>query len=255
MRQSRSVLVRLRHRAGKVRAFLDEHAFGVSRSIVFEAACCSRHSLLYEASRDGQARAKTGPQIAFRFGDVSDVLAFTPDAHEYGDAEKRFSMERLKRGDSLLIGESGGQTVFYAWLMLGKMDLDMNIEVPLVREAAYSYKVFTVEGARGTGVCSAYYRHIKQWLQQLNYSRLVCRIAPGNAPSIRAHARAGFRSCGRLWTFRTPGHELFYADARLRAWLPTIVSGRSFSPRGVLLESLRLSQAETRMQAAGNGRD
>jgi len=234
MREKQFTLVGLRRTAGTLLAFLRDHVFGISISIVFEASC-------EIGSSEGSC-----PLIAFRFGGEPDVWAFTRERHDYGEAEKRLGIERLKCGDKLIIGELEREVVFYGWLMLGKMDLDVNAEVPLSHNAAYSYKIYAVPDVRGRGICGAYYQHLKNLLHQQGFERLVCRISPGNEASIRAHAHAGFRACGLLCKVGVPWHSLFFADPALRTWLPTIAPSQYFTRRGFLLRHAALNQVETR---------
>jgi hypothetical protein len=215
-------LTLLRRRCGRACTLVRDHVFGFTRTIFFEVG------------GDSGAGLPSSSPLAFRFGGAADLNAFTQETHEYGETEKQFGFERLDRGDSLIIGESDGTVVFYAWLMYAQVDLDQNVLVPVWPEAAYSYRVFTVERARGLGICAAYYAHIQKLLWKQGYRRLICRISPGNAPSIRAHARVGFRQRGFLWTLIAAGHEFYYADAALRTWLPAVVSAGYFSRSGFL---------------------
>jgi GNAT superfamily N-acetyltransferase len=212
----------LRRYGGNALTFARDHVFGASSSIVFEAPC------------DPATGACLSPPIRFRFGSARDVASFTKESHDYDPAAQRFGLERLERGDSLIVGESGREVVFYAWFMLGQIDADLNLYLPMASEAAYSYRVFTVRHARGQGICGAYYEYLKQLLREKNCRRLVCRIRPGNTASIRAHARAAFREQGRLWRLAIPGRAFIYADRALRMWLPTMISDEYFSARGFL---------------------
>lgn len=200
-----------------------EHVCGITRSIVFECPCV------------GRAVPDRPADLKFRLGGPSDLQALSADLHEYGAAEKRFGFHRIEQGDSLIIGESGGDVVFYAWLMYGKMDVDMGVIVPLDEKVAYSYKVFTVAHARGLRICSAYYSHIQAWLCTQGYDRLICRIAAGNTPSVHAHARAGFQQVGRLWKVVLAGCPVYWVDFPVRQALPSLCSAGYFSSWGVLL--------------------
>lgn len=214
-----------RNNYGDARALIRDRVFGLTRSIVFEAPC------------DSPAVSPAPPTaVTFRFGSATELHGFTPEAHEYGEAERQFGFERLGRGDSLIVGESGGDVVFYAWLMYGQMDLDQNVCIPIGPEYAYSYKVFTVESARGLRICAAYYRHITDFLRQQGYRRLICRIAPGNTASIHAHTRVGFEPTGLLWKVAFAGRTFYWANREMRARLEPWISRAYFDHRGLLLK-------------------
>jgi len=215
-------LTLLQRRCGHACTLVRDHVFGITRTIFFEVGVGSGTGLPSSA------------RPAFRFGSAADLKTFNQETYEYGKTEKQFGFERLDRGDSLIIGESNGAVVFYAWLMYAQVDLGQNVLVPVWSEAAYSYRVFTVERARGLGICAAYYAHIQTLLWKQGYRRLICRISPWNSQSLRAHTRVGFQRRGLLWRLITAGHETYYADGAMRAWLPPVISADYFSRSGFL---------------------
>lgn len=213
----------LRHGCGSVKELARDRVFSVTRSILFETGC-----------KDAEG-STCSPGVTFRLAGAADLAALREVPHEYGPAAKRFGFERLERGDSFLIGECEGEVVFYAWLMHGQMDLDQNVLVRMVDETAYSYRVFTVDHARGRRICGAYYSWLKHELPQQGYQRLICRIDAGNEPSIRAHVRVGFEVRGDLWKMVLGGRRTYRANAELRAWLANLCPPDYFSSTGMLL--------------------
>jgi Acetyltransferase (GNAT) family len=208
-----STLTTLRHGCGNAYTFLRDHVGGITRSIVFEA------------SSSGIRGTEGPPTVAFRFGGAEDLRGFSEELYDYSERDKQFGLERLRAGDSLIVGAFGGSIVFYAWLMHEMWDLDQNVLLPAGPICAYSYRIYTVPDARGLRICSAYYSHVKDLLAQVGYQRLICRIGPRNEASIRAHIRVGFRPCGQLAKVVVPGATFYRADATLRAWLPTVAPG------------------------------
>ncbi|HLK48886.1 MAG TPA: hypothetical protein VKT49_12165 [Bryobacteraceae bacterium] len=171
-------------------------------------------------------------------------MMLNQELHDYGAAERRFSIERIEAGDSLILGEWGGGVVFYGWVMYGQMDLDQNVPLPIAPNAAYSYKLFTVPNARGLGICAAYYYFIASTLEARGYDRLICRIAPGNRPSVRSHIRVGFQPRGTLWKLVAARHAFYFGDRPMRSWLQTITpEGRGIGRR--LLGSCGLGESRS----------
>lgn len=203
-------LAALRHGCGEAYTTVRDQAFSITRTTVFERRPMA------------DAYARPLAPVAFRFGSAVDIVSLTKEIHDYGAAEKRFGLERLDAGDSLVIGESEAGVVFYGWLMYGQMDLDQNVPLPIAPDTAYSYKLFTVPKARGLRVCAGYYHFIASSLEERGYRRLICRIAPGNRPSIRGHVCVGFQPCGTLWKVVAARHAFYFADRPMRSWLQTI---------------------------------
>ena len=216
-----SALATLRHRCGDTYTLVRNQGLSVTRTLVFER-------------RGSSAEIQPLASVAFRFGNAGDLMEFSEHAHDYGAAEKRFGIERLAQGDSLVVAELDGAIVFYGWLMYGEMDLDQNVRIPIASDAAYSYKLFTVPQARGLRICAGYYRFVESSLPETGYRRLICRIAPGNVPSVRGHLRVGFEPCGTLWKFVAAGRAFYFADRGLRSWLPSITPEDPFNRRGFL---------------------
>lgn len=216
MTDALAVLAAARHGCGQAYTAVRDRGFSVTRTTVFERELAGDSSV-----------SLAGP-ATFRFGTADDLMSLTQKTHDYGPAEKRFGLERLEQGDSLVLGEWDGALVFYGWLMYGQMDLDQNVPLPTVPDAAYSYKLFTVPQARGLRICAGYYSFVESWLEQRGYGRLICRISPGNDPSIRGHLRVGFRPCGTLWKLVALRQAYYFADESMRSWLG------SLSPEGRL---------------------
>jgi RimJ/RimL family protein N-acetyltransferase len=209
-----------RRRTSLLRDFVLQHVFSLSQSIFFEVECGQ------------EIRLPDAPEITFRFGTRDDVAAFDLEHHGYGPAEREFGFERLGHGDSLIVGECDGEVVFYTWLSDGQIDLDQRVYVETVPGIAYSYKVFTVEAARGRHICAAYYGFIRRALLESGCSRIACRIVSGNRASILAHTRAGFRPIGYVWKLVFMGCTFFAANSQMRAWLKRFSASSEFGRRG-----------------------
>jgi L-amino acid N-acyltransferase YncA len=161
-----------------------------------------RRKLVFECVTADAPAAAAGIPLSFRYGDAPDLRALESTAHQYDDPARSFGFERLRAGDRLVLGESAGRVVFYAWLMYGRMDLGVREFVELPPDCAYTYKLFTVPDCRGRRICPAYYTWITRELAALGYRRLLAWVEAGNEASIQAHRRAGFRPSGRIWHVR-----------------------------------------------------
>jgi hypothetical protein len=159
-----------------------------------------RRKLLFECPTD-DARPVSSP-ATFRYGDTVDLHALAAPEYEYDEAARAFGGERRAAGDRLIIGESAGRIVFYAWIMYGRMDMGLRDYKPLRPDQAYTYKLYTVADARGQRICPAYYEWLKCELRLAGFRSVFAWIEAGNRASIRAHERAGFRKAGTIWHAR-----------------------------------------------------
>jgi hypothetical protein len=159
-----------------------------------------RRKVLLECSTDGAENGRG--RVQFRYGNGDDLLVLGAPEYEYDAGAREFGMERLAAGDRLVVGETGGRIVFYAWVMYGQMDMGLRDYRALPAGSAYTYKLFTVADCRGQRICPAYYEWLKRELREQGYGRVLAWVVAGNQASIRAHERAGFRQAGTIWHAR-----------------------------------------------------
>ena len=148
-----------------------------------------RRKLVFQcATTEAHPSIATAP-VAFRFGTrpISDALA-SPE-YSYDTAARAFGLERLRAGDRLVICESAGRIVFYAWVMFGQMDMGIREFAPLPSDCAYTYKLFTIPDFRGRRVCPAYYTFIRRELRGLGYRRLFAWMSRQSLLDSRTHPR------------------------------------------------------------------
>jgi hypothetical protein len=161
-----------------------------------------RRKLVFESATVEAHPSAAAVPVAFRYGGAADLDALASPEYSYDTAARDFGLERLRAGDRLVIGESAGRIVFYAWVMFGHMDMGIRDFAPLPPDCAYTYKLFTIPDSRGRRICPAYYTFIRRELRGLGYRRLFAWVEAGNRSSIRAHTRAGFRIAGCIWHLR-----------------------------------------------------
>jgi L-amino acid N-acyltransferase YncA len=162
---------------------------------------CRRKLILECTTADAFAAVAAVP-VTFRYGRAADLETLAAPEYAYDAAARAFGLERLRAGDRLVLCESAGRIVFYAWVMFGQMDMGLREYASLSPARAYTYKLFTLPDSRGQRICPAYYTFIKRELRALGYRSLVAWVEAGNRASIRAHKRAGFRVVGCIWHIR-----------------------------------------------------
>lgn len=161
-----------------------------------------RRKVLFEcATADARVETAAVP-VTFRYGNAWELRRLSAPEYSYDDAARAFGMERLAAGDRLVVGESGGRIVFYAWIMFGQMDMGLRDYARLAPDQAYTYKLFTLGECRGQRICPAYYVWLKKELREQGYRSVRAWVEAGNRASIRAHERAGFRKAGTIWHAR-----------------------------------------------------
>lgn len=173
------------------------------------AMCSFRRKVLFEGGlEDSQPNTASIP-VTWRFGNASDLNALTAPEYSYSTEARNFGLERLQAGDYFVLCESEGRVVFYAWVMLGQLDLSCRNYVSLAPDVAYTYKLYTVPAFRGQRICPAYYSFLKRELRNRGLRSVMAWVEAGNRPSIHAHLRSGLRPVGNIWHFRLAGRPYF----------------------------------------------
>jgi hypothetical protein len=204
-----------------------DHVLSIQRSLVLEADC------------DSMTAEVPNWFLTFRRGTLADLSAFGGEENGYGTSDLEFCKTRFRSGDSLFIGELNTEIVFSAWLMYGQVDVDRSDILRTHPGVAYSYKLLTLRHVRGLRICTAYYRFLKQLLLSEGYTRLVCRITPGNRASLRAHSRAGFRHVGTVSKLVIGPYRYYFADAPVRKWLQRLTPDDHIGKLGTIVVARR----------------
>jgi hypothetical protein len=180
------------------------------------AVCSFRRKVLFEGKLDDPRPNVAAIPVTWRFGGESELATMTASELGYSAEAREFGRERLRAGDRFVLCESGGQVVFYAWVMFGQLDLSCRNYVPLAPDCAYTYKLYTVPAFRGRRICPAYYSFLKRELRGMGFRRLMAWVEAGNRASIHAHERSGLRPVGTIWHWRLGGRPHFITPEGIR---------------------------------------
>jgi hypothetical protein len=173
------------------------------------AMCSFRRKVLFEGGVDDPRPNDATIPVAWRFGSDADLAAMTDPELGYSAEAREFGYERLRAGDRLVLCESSGQIVFYAWVMFGQLDLSCRNYVPLKPGHAYTYKLYTVPAFRGRRICPAYYSFLKRELRAMGFRSVMAWVEAGNRASLHAHERSGLGKVGTIWHWRLAGRPYF----------------------------------------------
>jgi hypothetical protein len=178
--------------------------------------CSFRRKVLFEGELDDSRPNEATIPVTWRFGNDADLAAMIDPELGYSAEAQEFGQERLRAGDRFVMCESGGQIVFYAWVMFGQLDLSCRNYVPLAPSRAYTYKLYTVPAFRGRRICPAYYSFLKRELRTMGFRSVMAWVETGNRASIHAHERSGLRSVGTIWHWRLGGRSYFITPEGIR---------------------------------------
>ena len=101
---------------------------------------------------------------------------------------------RLADGGIAFLALVQDRIACYGWVLRGMLRIpDLNLQVPLPEGHTYIWDCRTVPDFRGRGIFPALLHFMLEELRGLGVRQAWAATAPGNAPSVRAFAKAGFR--------------------------------------------------------------
>lgn len=111
---------------------------------------------------------------------------------------------RLREGNRAVLAlTEDGQIAGYGWIRYGAIQIDdLPFRLALPDDHAYIWDCLTVPRLRGRGIFPALLCFMLQTLQREGMRHAWAGVAPGNDPSLRAFARAGFRVVAHLGVVR-----------------------------------------------------
>lgn len=189
----------LRHRARLLRAALAKYGVvEAGRRAVRQSVAGVRDRLsppallMFEASATGKPH-DVQPELSFRRGSAAEVFAVVDMIDPIGKPGRILQMlDRLDRGDELLLGSFKGELAFAGWVTRGPTaDLpEVGRQIVVDPDSVYIYDCYTSTVHRGLGI---YPSALKTVLGQLGAgNRALIGCMSGNVSSRKAITRAGF---------------------------------------------------------------
>jgi len=152
--------------------------------------------------------------LVYRLATINDVISMGEELG-YGKKEKRFSIERLKKGDKGILALHKNQVVGYQWIMKEKMELSLNNHIVLPKSKVYVYKAFVKQEFRGKRISNLLDNYIFRNLKKKEgITYVFSNIAETNRPAIKARERIGWKIVGHIIQFRFFGLNYDYISKK-----------------------------------------
>lgn len=134
---------------------------------------------------------------------------------------------RLEEGNRAMLAlTTDGRIAGYGWIRHGAIRIDdLPFRQPLPPDHAYIWDCLTTPAQRGRGIFPGLLRFMLATLQREGFHQAWAGVAPGNEPSMRAFARAGFRVVAQIGVMR--GQVRLRTLPAARADEAAILAGRA----------------------------
>jgi len=188
----------------KAAQILFRNLFHVERGIIFEL----------DLTKKGKP-AKAKIPLGFRWGTKNDILSMDRKRFGYGMRGKRYSINRLEKGDKFVVAIVDGLITGYGWVMFGEIELTKVWHKKLPAEKACLYKEFVQEPYRNMGINRARRTVVLDYLKQKGYKTAYIISFTRNAASVRSIKASGFQPIGRFYSLTLLGVEIPYIGKEL----------------------------------------
>ena len=159
--------------------------------------------------------------VFLRLASKSDIESMNKEDFDYDQKGKKYSRERLKRGDRCILALHNDQIIGYVWVMEGQMELSIDNHVPLPKNKAYAYKGFVAEQYRGKRVLNYIDKFLIEKLKKDHKKCLLTTVDINNTQAVKAKVRMGFKKAGTVIQFKILGQEHDYISRKDLLYLQT----------------------------------
>lgn len=154
-------------------------------------------------------------KLSFRMASKEDIDTLDKKRHNMSQKMKKYSRERLEKGDKCVLALYNKEVIGYSWAMKGSMELSQFNHIPIPEKKVYLYNAFVVNEFRGNRVNSAMRRYLTDnILKNEGKTTIIGTIAKNNIPSLKSAKRMGPKKVGKLIQLRILGLRYEYISKK-----------------------------------------
>lgn len=155
-------------------------------------------------------------ELSFRWGSKEDIDAMDEENYGYDNFGKRYSKERLEKGDKFCLALHNDKIVGYAWAMNDEMELSEFNHISLSSTRAYTYNTFVVKEYRGNRIQWAMYTYLINTLRQesKHFAVELTNAKNKTALHIKNKHKDNFKMIGRIIQIRFLGLKYDYINKK-----------------------------------------
>jgi ribosomal protein S18 acetylase RimI-like enzyme len=159
--------------------------------------------------------------LSFRLATEKDIERMDKEVYYYNRRAKRYSIERLKKGDRCVLALSKEIIVGYMWIMKDCMELTQSKHIRISEKRAYIYNAFVPKDYRGKRILAAMDIHVIEILRKENKKYMLTTVMEDNKPPMKAKERLPWKEVGRMRVFRFLGLHYAYLPKKTLNYLGT----------------------------------
>jgi len=154
--------------------YFNNNVFGISQSIIFELDL-----------KNPDSKRVTNLEITLKIATKEDIKKMDKKLYNYNKKGKKYSIERLEKGDKCVLAIHKGQVIGYLWTMKDTMELSQFNHIPLSKNRAYTYKSFVLKDFRGKRIHGSMYNYLCDLLKKEGKEFVISVINTNNKASLK----------------------------------------------------------------------
>ena len=160
--------------------------------------------------------------LSFKICKKNEIDLILKYEYNYNNRGKKYSKNRLDKGDRCVLAIYKRKIIGYAWIMKNKMELSIYNLIPISKKRVYIYKGFVLKKFRGKRILNAIDNYIIKLLNKEGKKFIVTTVGKNNKHSIKARERLGFKRIGKIIQIRFFGLKYDYISKKDLKYLQSL---------------------------------
>ena len=183
----------------RVMKLINRNILGISKAIIFEL----------DLENPSKRRA-TDLNLSFRLATKKDIEKMDKEHYDYDKKAKKYSLNRLEKGDRCILALYNNKIIGYMWTMKDAMELTQAKYISLSKDRAHLYKGYVLNEFRGRRVHQAMYNYSVEMLKKEGKRFIISVVDTDNTSSLKTKTGSEFKIVGYLVHVRFFGFKYDY---------------------------------------------
>lgn len=158
--------------------------------------------------------------LSFKIATEKDIMNLDEELYDYYPNAKKYSQERLKKGDRCILALHNGKIVGYLWTMADStMEVAQSKYIKISENRTYSYKGFVLKEYRGMRIHGEMYAYLIGLLKKDGKRYVISTVDTDNKPSLKTKRGGGYKMVGSIIHIRFFGLKIDYMNKKYKKYL------------------------------------
>jgi len=191
--------------------YVNKNIFGILKAYIFEFNL-----------QNPEPQTNCLLKISLKIATEKDIMNLDEELYDYNTNAKKYSQDRLKKGDQCILALHKDKIVGYLWAMADStMEVGQSKFIDISENRAYLYKAFVLKEYRGMRIYDGMIDYLIKLLKKDGKRYIILTIDSDNKPSLKIKQRKGdqARLIGSIIHIRLFGLKIDYVKKKYRQYL------------------------------------